>query len=92
MLFSPELEGFNKQVDLIDLLEEEPESLYDYFISKKYEVIDKRPSRGNLWVVAGVELEPEMNKLKDKGIAFKFTNKGSRATGNKPAWYTKYQG
>ncbi|SDN63571.1 AAA domain-containing protein [Bacillus sp. OK048] len=92
MLFSPELEGYNKQVDLMDLLEEEPESLYDYFISKKYEVIDKRPNRGNLWVVGGIEIESEMNKLKEKGITFKFTNKGSRATGNKPAWYTKNQG
>ncbi|MFF2445533.1 hypothetical protein ACFVSW_00420 [Neobacillus sp. NPDC058068] len=33
-LFSPELEGFHEQMDIIDLIEKTPDSLYSYLTSK----------------------------------------------------------
>lgn len=76
-LFSPELEGFHEQMDLIDLIDGAPESLFNYLTSKNYEVIDKRLKSGSLWLVGGEELKPLINELKQKGINFQFTDKGS---------------
>jgi hypothetical protein len=91
-LFSPELEGFHEQMDIIDLIEETPDSLYSYLTSKNYEVIDKRPKGGSLWIVGGAEHKPLINELKQKGISFQFTDKGSRATKHRPGWFTNYNG
>ncbi|PGY09141.1 AAA domain-containing protein [Bacillus sp. AFS031507] len=91
-LFSPELEGFHEQMNLIDLIDETPDSLFSYLTSKNYEVIDKRLKGGSLWLVGGEELKPLINELKQKGISFQFTEKGSRATRQGPGWYTSYKG
>lgn len=63
-------------MDLIDLIEETPDSLYSYLTSNNYEVIDNRPKGGSLWLVGGAELRPLINELRQKGITFQFTAKG----------------
>ncbi|MEY2195402.1 AAA domain-containing protein [Neobacillus sp. BF23-41] len=91
-LFSHELEGYHEQMDLIDLIDEAPESLYNYLTVKNYEVIDKRHKGGNLWLVGGAELRPLISELRQMGINFQFSIKGSRATKYRPGWFTSYMG
>ncbi|TSB47699.1 sigma factor-like helix-turn-helix DNA-binding protein [Alkalicoccobacillus porphyridii] len=61
--------------------------LKDYLTAKGLEVIDKRTTGGTLWVIGGWELEPEFKPLKEQKIYFRFTKKGSKATGNQAAWF-----
>ena len=42
---------------------------------------------GSFWVTGGPELQHLMDKLTTKGIHFRFTANGSRATGQKPGWF-----
>ncbi|WHY84026.1 AAA domain-containing protein [Neobacillus novalis] len=91
-LISQEIKGFHEQMDLIDLIEETPDSLYSYLTSNNYEVIDNRPKGGSLWLVGGAELRPLINELRQKGITFQFTAKGSRATKYKTGWFTNNNG
>lgn len=56
---------------------------------KGLKVVDKRASGGCLWVIGGTELQPIMNELKEQGISFTFTPRGSETSGYRPAWYTK---
>ncbi|WP_419392705.1 hypothetical protein [Cytobacillus praedii] len=62
-------------------------SLETYLTSKKLEIVDKRGSKGCLWVVGGKELEPIFNELKNKNIYFRFAPHGGRATRKKKAWF-----
>lgn len=61
--------------------------LVGYLEKLDLEVIDKRPSGGALWVVGGWELNETLFPLKEKKIYFRFVNKGSKSTKNKPAWF-----
>lgn len=67
--------------------------LVQYLQEKGLEVIDKRSSGGALWVVGGWELNEVLFPLKEYKIYFRFTKKGSRSTGRRPAWFLlgKYQ-
>lgn len=56
-------------------------------VEKSIGFIDKRPMQGSLWVVGGHELDSLMKDLARSGAAFKFSQKGGRATQHKPAWY-----
>jgi len=51
-------------------------------------VVDKRPSRGCLWVVGGYELQPLLSSLRAEDYTFRHTPRGGRATGYQPAWYS----
>ncbi|HBV97350.1 MAG TPA: hypothetical protein DEF36_09940 [Desulfotomaculum sp.] len=60
------------------------------FLERKgLKIVDKRPAGGALWVVGGLELSKTMEELKAMGIRFSFTEKGGRATRNKPGWFRK---
>jgi hypothetical protein len=55
-----------------------------------FEVIDKRGTGGNLWVIGPAEkLKPVMAGLQRRGVKFVFAAKGGRATGGRAAWFTK---
>ena len=55
-----------------------------------FEYVDKRPSGGSLWIVAGeAEGKPLIDKCKKNGLTFQFTAKGGRASKHRPAWYSK---
>ena len=55
-----------------------------------FSYVDKRPSGGCLWIIAG---EKEGKKLVEKceklGVTFTFVVSGGKASKGKPAWYTK---
>lgn len=53
------------------------------------EVIDKRGPGGALWVVGGANLRELMHGLNRLGFAFVFKTEGGRASGRRPAWWTK---
>ena len=55
--------------------------------SQGHEVIDRRPSGGNLWIVGGSELDSLFEDLAVQEIRFAFARKGSRTTGGRPAWW-----
>jgi hypothetical protein len=55
-----------------------------------FEVIDKRGTGGNLWVMGQADkLKPVIAELQRRGVKFVFAAKGGRATGGRPAWFTK---
>ncbi|MCL4821457.1 MAG: AAA family ATPase [Vicinamibacteria bacterium] len=53
------------------------------------EVIDKRGPGGALWVVGGSNLRELMQRLNRLGFAFVFKAEGGRASGRRPAWWTR---
>jgi len=60
------------------------------FLKKQgLKVVDKRVNGGCLWVIGGKELSSIIRTMAEKGMNLKFTDKGGRATGHKPAWYWK---
>lgn len=54
-----------------------------------YEAIDNRSKGGSLWVVGGEQLAKELRSFASLGYYFRYASKGGRATGHKPAWYSK---
>jgi superfamily I DNA/RNA helicase len=50
---------------------------------------DLRPMGGALWVIGGPELEEMMHRFNAEGMQFRYAARGSKASGGKPAWYTK---
>jgi curved DNA-binding protein CbpA len=72
-----------------DATGEEGFDVMAFFSSRDIEVIDKRPERGALWVVGGPDLAPVLKDLSAQGFEFAFATGGGRATGHRPAWYTK---
>ncbi|WP_261303983.1 sigma factor-like helix-turn-helix DNA-binding protein [Paenibacillus andongensis] len=61
--------------------------LIEYLKENKVEPIDKRDAGGALWIVGGWGLNKILFPLKERGIYFKFTPKGSGATKKKPGWF-----
>ena len=58
--------------------------------AKGFEVIDKRASGGNLWVLGDTaRLEPVITAWQGQGVKFAFAPKGGRATGGRAAWFTR---
>jgi very-short-patch-repair endonuclease len=66
-------------------------SLLNYLKQRKLKVIDQRDKGGNLWVVAGDEIEPLMEELDKMDIKFNFTQNGSKSTNYMPGWYSSYR-
>jgi len=56
------------------------------------EIIDKRDRvDGSLWVVGPrSEVKPVIDGLRKQGIMFTYVAAGSRATANRPGWFTKH--
>lgn len=60
------------------------------FLKKQgFEVIDKRPAGGSLWVIDDPKFKDLAPALNTRGFRFMFTANGSRSTKDRPAWYTK---
>ncbi|WP_160032571.1 hypothetical protein [Paenibacillus sp. An7] len=59
----------------------------DFLTEKGYKVVDKRSSRGALWIVGGWELKDELLELKEFGALFKFAKNGSQSTKRNPGWF-----
>ena len=54
-----------------------------------FEVIDMRLQGGSLWVIDTPSFKKVYNSLATTGVEFVFTDKGSKSTQNRPAWYLK---
>ncbi len=54
-----------------------------------FEVIDKRPAGGSLWVIDDPRFKDLASALNTRGLRFMFAANGSRSTKDLPAWYTK---
>ena len=59
------------------------------FLKSRFEVIDKRPSMGALWVIDGPGVSDAMKQLNKNGLKFDYAKNGSRSTGHRPAYYMK---
>ena len=65
-----------------------PIDLPEYFRSRGMPWKDNRNGdTGSFWVTGGTELRTLMADLKRLGLEFQFTQKGSRATGQRPGWF-----
>ncbi|MGG2028728.1 AAA domain-containing protein [Gottfriedia sp. S16(2024)] len=64
-------------------------NLIEYFSNNGFEVIDKREKGGSLWIVGGDEIKPYINQLQKKKVKFSYSQKGGKATKNRPSWFTK---
>lgn len=51
--------------------------------------IDKRNKEGALWVIGNRSIDWIMKELASNGFKFTYLESGSRASKNKPAWFTK---
>ena len=55
-----------------------------------FEYADKRANGGSLWIITGREEGRELiAKCRELGIQFEYTERGSRSTGRRPAWYSR---
>jgi len=63
--------------------------LTSYLSDRGLEIVDKRPSGGNLWVIGGQELSGLMEQLQRRGTKFDFTPNGGKASGYRAAWHVK---
>lgn len=53
-------------------------------------IIDKRDhERGSLWVIGDTSQRPVFELLAREGVIFSFAPEGGRATGHRPAWWTR---
>ena len=59
------------------------------FLKSRFEVIDKRPSMGVLWVIDGPGVFDAVEQLNNVGLKFDYAKNGSRSTGHRPAYYMK---
>ena len=73
---------------------EVPRELLPVYLTRMgFEVIDYRArSGGSLWVIAGQPQPPVLAALQRQGIEFRFAKNGSKGTGRRPAWLTKWVG
>ena len=51
--------------------------------------VDKRDSRGALWIIGGLDLSATMAELRNSGVSFAYTPGGGKSSGYKDAWYYK---
>lgn len=56
-----------------------------------FEVLDKRPAGGSLWVIDDPRFKDLASALNARGFRFMFAANGSGSTKDRPAWYTKRQ-
>ncbi|MFB1081568.1 YdbC family protein [Jeotgalibacillus sp. JSM ZJ347] len=61
--------------------------LFQYLEREGLEYIDKRDKKGVLWILGDSSLENQLSALKEHKLYFCFSEKGSRSTGGRPAWY-----
>lgn len=54
-----------------------------------FKIKDLRSRGGCVWAIGGREHTRLMNDLQKKGLHFKFTERGGRATNYQPGWYWK---
>lgn len=64
-------------------------NLVDFFTTKGFSVIDKRPKGGALWILAGDELNSLLSELVIMDVNISQSPNGGRTTKNLPAWFTK---
>jgi|GEM_PF-5671324 len=57
--------------------------------SRNINFVDHRMKGGAFWILGGVELESVVKDFAKSGTYFIFLEKGSRATGFSPGWYSK---
>lgn len=57
--------------------------------NKGYKLIDNRSKGGALWVYGEQEIGEELKMFSGLGFHFEYAPNGGRATGHKPAWFTK---
>ncbi|HOJ11462.1 MAG TPA: AAA domain-containing protein [Clostridiales bacterium] len=74
-----------------ELLTEQPneKDICKLLKRKGYEFVDKRSQGGSLWVIGDEKLGKELKAFAALGFNFSYTSKGGRATGHKPAWFSK---
>ncbi|MBA2937026.1 hypothetical protein HZF08_01760 [Paenibacillus sp. CGMCC 1.16610] len=75
------------EVEVPKKIKTEDFDLLEYLKENSVESIDKRDAGGALWIVGGWGLNKILFPLKERGIYFKFTPKGSGATKKKPGWF-----
>ncbi|MBU9721610.1 MULTISPECIES: AAA domain-containing protein [Bacillaceae] len=81
----------DESVKTDDMKVSQSPTLKSYLENEGFEVIDKRPKGGALWVIEAQELTPIIQQLKRQGIEFTYSKNGGRATRKKPAWFTSYK-
>lgn len=52
-----------------------------------FRFVDKRPVKGNLWVIGGKGIEARLKPLIEAGASFKFKSGGGKATKGKDGWW-----
>lgn len=87
---------YEKTIFWLSELKNQPKSQKDQssdpkeiLVSAGYEVYDKRPNGGCLWVVESSGAEEIVNQLINEGFSFIKTENGSRTTKKRPSWYLK---
>ena len=55
--------------------------------NERCEIVDKRSSGGNLWVIGGESLKGFMRTMQERGARFTYKPDGGKATKHQPAWY-----
>jgi hypothetical protein len=58
-----------------------------FLMRHRLKIVDKRPSKGRLWVVGGPELKVILDQLKGDGIRFQYVSGGGKATDGRPGWF-----
>lgn len=91
--------NFDDDIDIDELLFNELQNskenkgfnfdLIEFFTSKGFTIIDKRPKGGALWILAGDELNDLLPELMFMDVEIKQSPNGGRTTKNLPAWFTK---
>lgn len=70
-----------------------PQSLSRLLRRHGFDPVDNRSSGGALWVKASERaFQACYAKMKLRGVLFKFTKNGGKATGHRPGWWTKAKG
>lgn len=61
--------------------------LLEFLEEHNLEFIDKRDRKGALWIIGDWSISEVLFTLKENNIYFRFSKKGSKSTGYKPAWF-----
>lgn len=67
----------------------DPKQIIKFLQSHGFQVVDKRPAGGSLWVIDDPRFKDLASALGPVGFLFLFAENGSGSTNNTPAWYTK---
>jgi Superfamily I DNA and RNA helicases and helicase subunits len=78
------------KIDQVDSLKKfDPSQIVAELRNSGFEVIDKRPVGGSLWVIDDPRFKDTLTVLGAMGYQFIFAPNGSGSTKDRPAWYTK---